>query len=168
MLIVEDGTNVPNANSYESVQYFRDLADDRDVKLDADDNVLYKQIIRATDYSETFDYKGTKLYTDQRLQFPRENLIIDGLLMDSEEIPELMKRFIFEILVLISSGQVLQEVVDHRNGLLTEDTVGPLTKKWGMSSVKPLYGPGKFKSLDMYIRKLTAYKGFGSLVACRG
>lgn len=59
-IIVEDGTNVSNANSYNSIVELRSFALDRGVTLSSVDDEVATMAIKATDYLETKaeEYKG--------------------------------------------------------------------------------------------------------------
>lgn len=95
-LIVEDGTIVANANSYNTVAEIRAYADARGMTLPTDDLDVEKLAIQAMDYLESFRNRYQGYRTDpvnQELQFPRVGVIIDNdYEVSSDEIPSLLKK----------------------------------------------------------------------------
>lgn len=90
-LTKEDGTGSnPNANSYSDAETLRNYAVARGVDLsalsDADCEVL---LVKAMDYIEgkRSRFQGTKSNTDQPLQWPRQDVWVDNLLVGSDAIP---------------------------------------------------------------------------------
>lgn len=92
-LIVEDGSNVANANSYNTVAEIRTFASLRGLSLPVDDSDVEILAIKATDYLEGFrdKYRGSKTNVGQALQFPRIGVTVDGQLIDSDVIPQVLK-----------------------------------------------------------------------------
>lgn len=75
--IVEDGSNVPNANAYTTVEFADAYFDDRGIVAWDNLTTLEKQqrIVVATQYIDTRWYgqfKGDEFYENQALQFPRD------------------------------------------------------------------------------------------------
>lgn len=75
--IIEDGSNVPNANAYTSVEFADMYFDDRGVTAWGDFTTEQKQqrIVIATQYIDTRwfnQFKGEQFYEEQSLQFPRD------------------------------------------------------------------------------------------------
>ena len=90
-LIAEDGTGTnPNANSYSTVETLRNYAVARGVDLsgvpDADCEVM---LIKAMDYIEAkrSRFQGKKTNPSQPLQWPREGVWVDNMLVGSDSIP---------------------------------------------------------------------------------
>lgn len=103
-IIVEDGTIVANANSYVAVTdvetYISDRALTSITSTDIDE-----LIIRAMDYIEQLDFKGLKLTRDQSLVWPRTNVVIDDYLIDTDEIPQLLKEAVSEAVIAINDSK---------------------------------------------------------------
>lgn len=75
--IVEDGSNVPNANAYVSLEYADAYFTDRgnDTWLGYTNDQKQQRIIIATQYIDTRWYgelKGKYFYDEQSLEFPRD------------------------------------------------------------------------------------------------
>lgn len=93
-LIVEDGTQVTDANSYASLTTIKAYATLRGIVLSINDTVIENQAIKAMDYIEgkRNQFDGYKVSNTQSLQFPRCNLTIDGFEFPLDAIPnELIK-----------------------------------------------------------------------------
>jgi len=133
-LIIEDGSNVANANCYVDLAFVRTYADDRGLSVSADDTTLTQHIIAGTDYLESrrFEYGGYKTNTTQSLQFPRTDLVMDKVVtVGKNSIPEVLKQSQAQLCVEQFSGIVLFPLPDASvGGQVTQETVGPITVKY--------------------------------------
>lgn len=102
-IVVEDGTVVAAANSYITIDEFQAWADARGIAYGTDFTISH-QLFRATDYFESLSFKGVKHTEDQPLQFPRDDLYIDGYAVDSDEIPKEVKVAIYELIKIEIDG----------------------------------------------------------------
>jgi len=102
-IIIEDGSNVPGANSYLTVAELDTYAADRGVIIAASDKTIL--LIEAMDYLESLLYIGLKHNTDQTLQWPRVNVVIDGFLIGTNIIPELLKDGQAEVALAIDNSE---------------------------------------------------------------
>lgn len=100
-IIVEDGTGKTDSNSYVSEADVTTYATDRGVTLTADADIL---IIKAMDYLETLDYIGTKFSQAQALQWPRNNVYIDGYYIEPSTIPQELKNSQMALCLSIDAG----------------------------------------------------------------
>ena len=109
-IIVEDGSNVANANSYVSVSDLESFAALRGYTLPATTAEKEVLLIKGSDYTESFraKYQGQKTYSDQSLQWPREPVIIDGYQIGSTSIPSDLKNAQMQaaIEVSLSGGDI--------------------------------------------------------------
>lgn len=94
-LVVEDGTLVSSADSYVTLSEFKSWADNRGVTYGTDSAVT-QQIYRAMDYIESLNFIGEKSDDNQALQWPRDQVVIDGYYIDSDEMPNELKVAVFE------------------------------------------------------------------------
>jgi hypothetical protein len=101
-IIVEDGSIVANADSYVSVANYTTWADARGIEYDS--SVLETQILRAMDYIETLRFIGQKSTKAQPLQFPRVGVVVDGYELDYDEIPDQLKKAVYESIKAESDG----------------------------------------------------------------
>lgn len=104
-LIIEDGTGVTNANSYETLVNIRAFATARGETLPTDDTELEALVIDAMDYIESFRsrFKGSKVSPTQPLQFPRNNVVIEGYNYPSNEIPNDLKKALAQAVIEANS-----------------------------------------------------------------
>jgi hypothetical protein len=96
-LVIETGALVSGANSYVTVANFSDWAASRGVTHTVDDNEIEQKILRAMDYFESLRFLGVKRDENQSLQWPREQVYIDGYSVDSDEIPTQVKNALYEL-----------------------------------------------------------------------
>lgn len=84
-LVIEDGTGLPNSNTYVAAATITAFATARGITLTTDATLL---AVESMDYIESLLYKGLKRTMTQALQFPRLSLFIDGYLYPSSQIPQ--------------------------------------------------------------------------------
>ena len=102
-IVVEDGTLVSGANSYITLDEFQAWADARGISYGTD-FTLSQQLFRATDYFEALRFKGLKADENQTMQWPRDQVLIDGYAVDSNEIPSEVKIAIYELIKIEIDG----------------------------------------------------------------
>jgi len=102
--IVEDGTNVANANSYETVAALNTYWKDRgrsSTFLASTNSLKESALILATDYVDsTFinRWKGLRTNDSQVLAWPRKGVVDqDGVTLDDDLIPSALKNSVFEL-----------------------------------------------------------------------
>ena len=98
-LIIENGTGVAGANSYVTVNEFITYALERDIVYTGDEE---RFLILAMDYLESLMFIGIKNIYNQKLQWPRSNVVIDSYLQDSNVIPEELKKGQIEVALAIA------------------------------------------------------------------
>lgn len=89
-LIVEDGTGVPDANSYVSLEQVRTYAEMRGLSLPSEDSDLMPKVFDAMDYVESYAqrFKGRKVDPMQELQWPRCGVRLDGVTLPQSPLPK--------------------------------------------------------------------------------
>lgn len=102
-IVVEDGTLVSGANSYITIAEFKSWADDRGITYGTDD-AISQQLYRAHDYFETLRFRGLKSDENQTMQWPRDQVLIDGYAVESNEIPKEVKLSIYELIKIEIDG----------------------------------------------------------------
>lgn len=101
-IIVEDGTGTnPLANSYVSEAELTTYATDRGITLTGTAAVL---LINAMDWIESQTYAGSKTSDTQPLQWPREGVYIDGVLVANDTIPKTLKDLQMRVAVDTDAG----------------------------------------------------------------
>lgn len=130
-LIIEDGSIVPNANSYITVVEYQTWANERfgdsRATLPQTEAEYEAIILRGMDAFEANNFKGTIVQQDQPLQWPRYNVYIDGYLVPSNSIPKEVKTSVYEYTYAQETG----------NGEL--NTIGREVKKQKAGSVEVEY-----------------------------
>lgn len=109
-IIVEDGSNVSDANSYVNLIDARAILIPLGQNLDIDDAIAEQQILNATRYIEAFRkrYQGWKTNNNQAMQWPRSGVVIDGISIDIDIIPQdLIDAQVFSAYEF-SKNQILQ------------------------------------------------------------
>lgn len=148
-LIVEDGTGLPNAESYLSVTDYKAYCAARKYDLTniADDDIE-AALRKATDYIDgRYRFRDVKLSVSQALSFPRTASAVD---YDGQVIPPVPRRLqhsTAELAFEAKDGSDLLPTVE-RGGAIKSETIGPLSTTY-MDSATP--GPGYLK-IDNFLR----------------
>lgn len=157
-IIVEDGSNVPNANSYVSIADARLYALNRGVVLPVDDDSVASMLINATDYLETFacEYLGKKTSVTQPLEWPRTIKLYEGGCESTppfgvNEIPKNLIAAQIQGAIAISEGFSLQGNINPQD-YVTRETVGPITTEYA-DPIKVGISP-KFGAIDALLAPL--------------
>jgi hypothetical protein len=89
MIIVEDGSIVPNANSYTTLADARAYLLTVGYELDADDTIAEQTLIKGFNYVNSFEsrYQGCRVSALQAGSFPRVGVYVNGFPLASDEIP---------------------------------------------------------------------------------
>ena len=123
---VEDGSGIPNANSYVSVADARAYALDRGVTLSANDDELGSMLIRATDYLEVQAclYQGVPTSSTQFLQWPRIDVYLNGDALPPNVIPKSLIAAQVQLAMAITAGFDLQPNISPQD-YVKREKVGP-------------------------------------------
>lgn len=136
-LVVEDGSNVANANSFNTLAEIKAYALLRRRTLPDDDELLEGYAIRAMDYLSSFEdqYKGDRTNDDQTLSFPRSDLVIRNTDFPEDEMPAEIKSAQCQLVIEMAAGVILQPtfVLSDR---VKRKKIGVLETEWfdGMQS----------------------------------
>lgn len=152
-LVIEDGSIVTGADSYITVAEYTAWADarfgDSRSTLPADTAAYEAIILRAMDYFEGLDFQGVLVNRDQPLQWPRSDAYIDGYDVPSDEIPDEVKKALYEITYTEETGVGELNAVDRK---VESEKVGPIAVTYSSSSASRTISPALSRSL----RKLTS------------
>lgn len=109
-LTVEDGSIVADANTYITLGEVRAYAEARAAVVSEDDAVLIPQVISAMDFLEAHraEFQGSKVSKEQALQWPREDVTLDGFDVEETEIPKPLKDAQCQMVLEIAAGNDLQ------------------------------------------------------------
>lgn len=161
-LIVEDGSNVADANSYVDTQFATAYAAVRGLVLPSDTTELAQLLVRAFDYieSQRSRFQGVKTYPYGGSQWPRTGVTIDGTAIDPQRIPTELKQAQIRIAVELNNGVDVQPTVGE---VVTEETVGPITTKYATGTIGPI-----MTAVDALLAPLYMQSGGFSLRTIRG
>lgn len=168
-VIVEDGTNVANANSYVDNQEFATFMEDRgEITIaEADSEQQDIALIKATDYMEQkfrLLWKGSRTFATQRLSWPRRGVDVpdffDPFFRDLNNIPLSFQDTLFipenEVPYETKVAQMLiaQQVFsgDQATGTL-QGALGRITKREKLGVLEVEY----FNAQDGSTRQTTVY-----------
>ena len=83
-LVLEDGSALPNSNTYVLEVTFNEWLASMGFSITRPADEL---LLNAMTTIEAQDYKGNKLTKEQALQWPRSSVVIDGFDVEEDEIP---------------------------------------------------------------------------------
>lgn len=157
-LVIEDGSIVPGANSYVTSAEYIAWADDRfgasrstAPATEADAEPL---ILRSMDYFESQNFIGTKKQSDQPLQWPRDNVYIDGFYQSNSAIPKEVKLSIYELAYTQELGNSELDPIERKT---ISEKVGVIEVHYSESSSSTVINV----SIPNAMKKLLAYGGGG-------
>lgn len=142
-IIVEDGSNVLNANSYVSLIDARAILNPLGQDLNANDVTAEQQLLNSMNYIEAFraKYKGQRTERSQPLQWPRIGVCIDDFVLDVDVIPQdLINAQVFAAYEF-SIGKTLQPSITGQS-VQSEEVVGAV--KVSYFDVRALEGSFNF------------------------
>lgn len=128
-LIVEDGSNVPNANSYADLAFIRAYAAQRGFALPDNDAEVERFAINAMDAIEARTYGGRRTYNPQLLSFPRVGLETEEGTYAANAIPSRVKKAQAQLVAYIAAGIDLFPS-GNAEPAIKIDKVGPLTTEF--------------------------------------
>ncbi len=127
-LTVENGSIVTGANSYISTTDFTAYATARGITLVTAAEQL---LIRAMDYIESLQFIGTKVESDQPVQWPRTGVYIDGYAFPDDDIPQQLIDGQCQVAIAIDQGN--DPMLDYAPAVKRKK-VGPLEIEYTMGA----------------------------------
>lgn len=91
-LIIEDGKVPLGANSYVSVDRLRAFAGVRTFALPESESACEALLLSAVDYLETIAFAGQRSSPNQALSWPRTGVVVDGVAIAANVVPEAICR----------------------------------------------------------------------------
>lgn len=145
-LIVEDGTNVPNANSYisqaDAVTYFGNKGDQAFLNTSADKqaSALFRAG-QALDFWLNGRWRGRRANAVQALDWPRKELRdSDGYPVPHNTVPMKVKLAQAEVAKIELTTSFIQQSVDRSNNIQKE-SVGPIDIEYMKTAPSITYWP---------------------------
>ncbi len=128
VITVEDGSNIPDANSYLSVAQAREYAGNRGLELSVDDDEVAAQLIVGMDYIEAreCDFQGYRTYEDQVLSWPRTSVILNCKAYAVDAIPSQLKGALAQLVMAQENGIDISPN-SSSDDFITSAKVGPLS-----------------------------------------
>ena len=123
-LIVEDGSQVTNSNSYVSRADYIAYTASIGVTI-TDDETADQQLVKAAEYIDGHEVNliGTLVDRDQSMAFPRTDLFIQGWFWSSDEIPKQVKEAQMLYALDINSGEDLYNRSINENRPVTKERI---------------------------------------------
>ena len=108
-LIIEDGSQVANANSYVTDAEYTDYATLKGLTVGANAAKREVELLRAMDYLQDFEssMQGTRASSTQGVSFPRYNVVLYSYLLASDFIPKELKNSQFEAAAYAHTGTLI-------------------------------------------------------------
>lgn len=137
-LIQEDGSGLPNAQTYAVVTDLRAYAALRGVTtLPTADAACEVLLINGMDRlsDESLNFKGCKLTRDQALDWPRYDVWIDEWYVPANEIPRQLIACQCAFAIESMTTDLLPTTDVAQQGAILEETVGPITTTYANTGV---------------------------------
>tara|TARA_R110001599_G_C11987827_1_gene635643 strand:+ start:234 stop:722 length:489 start_codon:yes stop_codon:yes gene_type:complete len=108
-LIIEDGSQVVDANSYVTDAEYTAYATLKGLMVGANAAKREVELLSAMDYLDgaELSMQGTRASSTQSLSFPRFNVLLYGYLLASDKIPKELKQSQFEAAAYSHTGTLL-------------------------------------------------------------
>ena len=144
VLIIEDGTGVPNANTYATLAEYKDYLTmyNNTAALAKTDEALVASLLSGADYLNTYKFKGVQSTQMQGLVWPRGEVFLrdDPLPLPDNVIPSVIKKAQMAASEINVGGQNLQPNI-LPGTFLKRNKVGPLEKEYFNGMDSGIYSP---------------------------
>jgi len=150
-LIIEDGSEVDNANSYVTDTEFTIYTTARNETIPSSEDDREVLLIKAMDYLASLEmsWKGIRVTQTQLLSFPRYNVDLNGYILASDTIPQELKNGQMELAFQISTEEVLiNETVNNLSGFNVQ---GVYSETYGSSGASQSI---RTRKADAYLSNL--------------
>lgn len=157
-LIPEDGTVVTNANTYASLVYARDFAEQMGLTLPATDEAAKSALLQAMPYIESQPYQGQRANPLQALSWPRKLVSADGVDVASNVVPAAILKAQVQAAADITAGvELFASSVSGQ--LITKEKVGPIETEYSDEYLANWNGAPEFPAIDVYLKPYLIYIG---------
>ncbi len=108
-IVVEDGTGLPNANSYQSVAEVTAFALDWGITLPVDPDVVGSYLIQAAFWiqAKESEFVGTRAHEGQSLAFPRATNPCDFTQLDPDVVPAAVIQVQAFLVIMLTQGKAI-------------------------------------------------------------
>ena len=146
-IVVENGTNVPGANSYASEAALAAYASARGVSIAGN---VAEILIKAMDALEYRNFIGSKANFDQPLQWPRLGVQIDGYTIASNTIPADLISSQIELALAIDGGT--NPLANQPRETISEKIAGVIEVEYSTSARSTTYLAAAEAKLSRLVR----------------
>lgn len=155
-LIVENGSSLPNANSYISLVDARAYALTIGLDLPVADQDCEAALLKAMPYIESFEYQGHKADIEQALKFPRNQVYLYGYLLSNDVIPDILKKAQVTASSLVYQGVDLLPTISGQ--FVKRERVGPIETDYSDQYLPTSDGMPVISEIYVYIKPLTNWR----------
>jgi hypothetical protein len=151
-LVIEDGSNVANANSYDTAVNIRAYNAARGRTISAVDATVEQQALLAMDYLKSLEpqMQGYRTFGQlQELAWPRENVILYNEYLANDVVPQEFLDAEAELVWFITQGVSLFPTVTGQP--LKRKKIGPLEKEYFSGSIVQPYLPSIDAMLALFL-----------------
>jgi hypothetical protein len=134
-LVTEDGTGKTDAESYISVaaadayHLIHSISSTWAAATTAVKEAALRQAAQYLDTTYKDKWKGFRADDDQALDWPREGLVIDGVVYDSADLPTQLLEAAAELALKVVDGDVIFADMDDEGSVKSRSVrVGPITE----------------------------------------
>lgn len=165
-LIVEDGSNVPNANTYVSRTDVIAYASARGVTLPSTDNTDIL-IIKAMDYLAVFDHQwvGEWQYEEQALGWPRKGRDNNGVPLIDGVIPRGITTALCQLVLHVEKGVDLTPTTTAQDAFIKREKVDVIETEY--SEAVALVMLGQLPDMPLVKAQLDPYLDAGVTLRTR-
>lgn len=143
MLIIEDGTGLPDAQSYVDATTLSAYAASRGETLPATPEEQEALLLRAMDYLETLRYEGVRANESQALEWPRRGVMLFEWYVDSDKIPTRLQQAQMQLAIDAQTADLMSHVKASATGAVLEQRVeGAVAVKYAAPTATLHSGPG--------------------------
>jgi len=138
-LIIEDGSVVPNANSYTSLEDARAYLSSMGYELNADDTIAEQTLIKGYNFVNSYEqsYQGDRVSATQTGSFPRSGVYINGFPLASDAIP---------IQIIQAQSLAAYEEEQHSDSLFPSTSEQTITSEEVVGAIKVTYADNGVES----------------------
>ena len=153
-MIVENGTGLPNADSYVSIEFADTYFSARGVTEWTSLTQTKKEqaLIKATDFIDNiFEWHGKKEFSIQSLRFPRVN-IFDYEGEEIKGIPTCLKQAVCDASLISTSGELFETA--EQNGDVVSETITTLSFTYSKNGSRSTTSTTLYDSINTKLRGL--------------
>lgn len=168
-LIIEDGSIVPNANSYVTVAEVQAVADNQGDTLPETDDDVAKLVLKGMAWFEIQEtnFPGSRVSADQSLSFPRKGVSLFGFPVADDTIPQRVKDVVIQATIVANTIDLLPNYAGTTKGDIQAEKVDVISRTYFKNTDYANRYPMLMKLEAMMEPLLTTGLGAGRLTTLR-